>query len=52
MRPRAIDQSMHPLKIRALDALGLAVRVADLVLDDSMLATDYTLRRHGNSEGW
>jgi hypothetical protein len=47
-----IDIRVNTLKIGALDALGLPVGVADLVLDDALLAADGTLSWHGiGSEG-
>jgi hypothetical protein len=45
------NEDMHPLQIRPLDALGLNVRVANSVSHLSLLATNFTLRWHGFSEG-
>jgi hypothetical protein len=46
---RAIDQNVHPLQVRPLDALGFNVRVADCVSHLSLLAANFTLRWHGFS---
>jgi hypothetical protein len=48
---RGSDQDVDPLKIGSLDALGLDVRVANSVGHLSSLATNFTLRWHGFSEG-
>jgi hypothetical protein len=45
------DHHVHPLKIGALDALGLDVRVADSVRHLALLTANFTLRWHGFSEG-
>jgi hypothetical protein len=48
---RTADEDVHTLQVWPLDALGLDVRVADSVSHLSLLATNFTLRWHGFSEG-
>jgi hypothetical protein len=51
VRANPIDLGVDALEVGALNALGLPVRVADLVLDDALLTADCTLGWHGCSEG-
>jgi hypothetical protein len=51
VRAGAVHDGVDTLKVRPLNRFGLAIRVADLVLDDALLAADFTLRGHGISEG-
>lgn len=47
---RAADRDVHVLQVRPLLALGLDVRVTDVVGHSPLFATNCTLRRHGFSE--
>jgi hypothetical protein len=46
-----IDFGVNTLKVGALNALGLPVGMADLILNDAVFAAECTLSWHGCSEG-
>ena len=48
---RVADDYMHAMQVRPLNALGLDVRVTDLVGNLTLLAANFTLRWHGFSGG-
>ena len=51
VRTDPVHLSVNTLEVRALNAFGLPVGVADLVLYDALLAADCTLGWHGCSKG-
>jgi hypothetical protein len=51
VRANPVHLSVNRLEVGALNAFGLPVGVADLVLYDALLAADCTLSWHGCSKG-
>jgi hypothetical protein len=51
MRADTVNLGVNTLKVGALNALGLPVGMADLILNDAAFAAECTLSWHGCSEG-